>query len=398
MDKNQTYMINILKASINDKKIEIDNKEDINWEVIFEEARNHKITSLIYSSIHNNTIKDINPILLNKIKHDVFLSNITQIKNYNKLIKIISDLKKQDIEVIVLKGIVLRQYYKRPELRTMSDYDILAKSKDYAHIKKYLLNNGFKYNNHNSEVHEGFISGENLIIEVHSKLINNNVIRNNIKEYEQSLWDNSIKIKIDKINTNTLSMEDFVIHLCFHMETHAIAGGGFGLRQIYDLAIFLKKNYKDIRWEYLYKKMHKYNIIYFSELLFNVIHTIFDVEINELFLRDYRITKQNINSFLEKIFSCGVYGRKKENIITKDMNKKLYKKYISCMLPNRNYMSIIYPYVNKNILLLPIAWIHRILRFLFRRENIKCKIARIIYCLNNGYNGMRIIDNFKHVK
>ncbi|MBS2904903.1 nucleotidyltransferase family protein, partial [Klebsiella pneumoniae] len=110
-----------------------------------------------YYLIGKNNLKNVPNDILNKWKKDIILSGIAQRKITEAFRNIIDDIiLKLNIDIIVLKGIVLKKYYPINELRTMSDFDILIHKNDFQKIKEYLLENHFVYIEDNHPVHATF--------------------------------------------------------------------------------------------------------------------------------------------------------------------------------------------------------------------------------------------------
>ena len=72
---------------------------------------------------------------------------------------------------------------------------------------------------------------------------------------------------------------------------------GFGLRQLYDIAIFIKAC--KIDWTDFYDRVFLYGISKFTKGIFRLLHEIFEVEIPKGILEDKSIRKQDVELLLE---------------------------------------------------------------------------------------------------
>lgn len=375
MENYQKVVIDLLKASINKKSIAFNKKNNVQWNEVINEAKHHKISSLIYSSIDKSSFKYIDNNILVKWKEEILIDNVIQIKHINSISNLVNNLNEQRIEIMLLKGLVLRDFYPRPEYRTMGDADILVKPEDYLAVKNYMVENGYVCNEDNHPVHKRFICPNRPHIEVHWKLINNDYFSGYINNFEEEIWKKSNEVTICNVKSKTLCDEDFIIHLCLHMAVH-IKSGGFGLRQLYDIAIFIKN--KNIDWESFYTRISLYGISKFAKGLFKLLNQIFDIDIPKYILEDKSITKQEIQLLLDNVLASGVYGRKEEingfNALREygtneqhiDSNVKRIFKFI---FPTRAELSDRYSYAKNNILLLlPVAWIHHAITGIFTKK------------------------------
>ena len=173
MYKCYNEIIKILESSLKNKKYIFDENEDINWNDLLYKANSHQITSLVYNSIDKKSLDFADKDVINKWKSDVFKLNMNQIQKVNEYRNIMHDLMNRNIDIIVLKGIVNRNYYPRPEFRMLGDLDILVHEDNFADIKKYFSDNGFKRKDEGHPVHAEFVRNDGLSVEVHWKLMNN---------------------------------------------------------------------------------------------------------------------------------------------------------------------------------------------------------------------------------
>lgn len=403
MDRNQKLIIDILKSSINSEKFFINNQEQFDWKYIIKESRDHQISSLIYYMLDNTIKENINKNIMSDWKKEVIISNVIQKKNINNIEKILIDLKKKNVELILLKGLVLRSYYPKPELRSMSDVDFLIKKQDYDVVKKYLINNGYRNSESQSDIHEEFISYGNFEIELHLKLVNNDYIDyEDTSEFEKNVWENLYNIKMNNITLNTMSLENFLIHLCFHMAVHIITQG-IGLRQIYDVAVFVKSNFNYINWTDLYERLSEYKILRFSKGIFILVNSLFNVNFPKEFLNDDKLTQYDVNLLLENILISGVHGRKMhvegfENLYGGISNTNYryakLKKFIRFLFPDEKNMKKFYEKNHKKYINLPLGWFYRINIILFKEYGINNSIKHIKEAFNISDMRTNIIKTY----
>jgi len=388
----QKTLLDILRASINNEKF--DCRYNITqWEELIHEAKEHNISSLIYYTLSKDTLQGIDSTLLKKWKKEVIMSNIIQINHIKQMYNVILELKKENIEIIILKGLVLRKLYPRPELRTMGDADILVKVDDYKNVKECLRKLGYVSSNHNNTIHEGFICSGNLEIEVHNKLINNDFIYVDNNKFEGELWSKKTIIEFNGVLTNTLSKEDFLIHLCFHMAVHTKAIG-YGIRQLYDLTLFLINNINEIKWIEFEEKLSQYGLLKYVQGLIMLIDKIFYMNISDRFTKNNNIQDKEINLLLENIMMSGVHGKKHLNedfqILYKSSNKHkddqaLIRRFLRFLFPHKGTLIYEYgekySYINNNIILIPVAWTDRIFNGILKKYGLINTINQIKYCL-----------------
>lgn len=382
MEQYQKVIVNLLKSSIDRKKIKLEEENSACLNKVINESKQHEISSLVYSSIDRNSFKFVDNDVLNEWRQKILKENLIQIQNINSIAKLIEGLDQQGIEIILLKGLVLRNFYPRPEYRTMCDADILIKPEDYLVVKNYLIKNGCKCYENNHPIHAGFMCSNQLYIEVHWKLINDAYLNESIKNFEKDIWKRAIEFNICGVKCKTLCNEDFLMHMCFHMAVHA-KYKGFGLRQLYDMAVFIKN--KNIDWTSFDNKISLYGISKFIKGIFELLNKIFDIDIQENILTSEFVNEQEIQLLLTNIFAAGVHGEKEEidgfkQLCWIEANQQYVstniKKLFRFIFPTRSLLSHRYKYAKENSLLLPIAWIHHAIRGIFIRKYGVVKIIK----------------------
>ena len=242
MNITRIQLIELLSSAIHERKIQIDSIGKITWKSIIEESEAHSVKGLVYSAINKSEyIKYIEKESLEQWKRDTFITGAYQIQHIRQISMVLEMFNQEKIPVIVLKGLVIRELYPKPELRTMNDADILVKKENFDKVKKLLVVLGYTeledYKNHGS--HSVFAHNNHFPIEVHWVLTNKDYFKGE-SIFENQIWENSIKIKIGDSEALSLSFEDLAVHLCIHMAVHSVSSG-FGIRQLCDLVLLVEK-------------------------------------------------------------------------------------------------------------------------------------------------------------
>lgn len=364
----ERVLIEILKAAIHNKKYD---EDKVDWQSLYDEVNAHQISPIIYHSLKKETLSSIDKDLLNKWKKEVFILNVVQKQHIKQIADIVNNLQKQGIEVLLLKGIVLRNLYPIPELRTMSDGDILIHKEDFQKVRNYLESIGYECGPDDNKIHRGFFAPNKLEIEVHWNIINEDYFNGYIRAFEDEVWKRKDSINFSGITSKTLCLNDLFLHLSFHMVVHA-KYSGFGLRQLYDIALLIKNKYEDLDWKKIISYLKAYKVYKFMCGIMILINKIFDVRIPEEILCEH-IDEEEINLLLENILMSGAHGKKEERKDFKilfdrdkcnlDKKIRLYK----FIFPESKVLKNRYPILKEYYCLLPVYWI-RYLIGIFRRN------------------------------
>ena len=131
MNLVQKQFVGFVKGAINEEKIYINKKEILDWEKIIDLADQHQVGGLIYSALSQEAKDSIDKELLEYWKRNVFMSGVIQQRHIKEVERVLKAFNDANVEVLVLKGLVIRDLYPNPSLRTMGDSDLLVKSEEY---------------------------------------------------------------------------------------------------------------------------------------------------------------------------------------------------------------------------------------------------------------------------
>lgn len=378
MNTTQIQLINFLKAALFEKVAVFDSSDKIIWKAILEEAEAHNVVGLLYAAVNKSEhLKYIEKEHLEQWKRDTFISAIQQIKHIRQISKVLKIFNEGNIPVIVLKGLVIREFYPKPELRTMCDADILVKKEDLYKVKKLLLDLGYT-ESERTGIHIAFDHDNHFTIEVHWTLSNKYFLKGQ-SIFENQIWKNTIEVKVENSETLSLSYEDLAVHLCIHMAVHS-GNSGFGIRQLYDLALLVKNKGHLIDWSSFLDKIRECEVEKFTIAIFQVCRQLFNMTIPEE-LNNINFEKEDFLMLLiNDIFSAGVHGKRNmskllSNKLAYDSNdvdchnyKGIVKRFIIMLFPPINKLSNRYGYAKKYIILVPVAWGHHFLCGVFNKE------------------------------
>jgi hypothetical protein len=378
MNANQKLLIDLLSVAIRGQKQTQINSAKINWIYIFEEAKAHHVDALLYPIIQSlDTIVSPCNELMTEWQKKTVLTGMMQIQHIEKVAKLLHKFNESGIKVLVLKGLVIREYYPRPELRSMSDSDILIHKEDINHIRKLLEEMGYTERESNS-IHIMFSHKFDFPVEVHWSLVDHNNFKG-IECFEGSIWNNAIPINICNVPALGLSLEDQLLYLCMHMAAHAL-DSGFGLRQLCDLVLQVEATRETTDWELFYAKSKECGMERFIWAVFIVCNQLLNLEIPREFNSTIIEDKYYIEMLINDIFSGGVYG--KRGTVRMNGNSLLHysyhqdtnhllgkiKRYVDFIFPSNERLGKRYEYLKRYPFLTPVGWLHRLIRYILRKD------------------------------
>ncbi|MEG1254497.1 nucleotidyltransferase family protein [Clostridium sp.] len=379
MNNTQKQFVDLLSGGIRGAKV-FNTYENVNWEEILELAKAHKVEGIIYSALSKGGLTDkLEEGKLKELKMITFRTGIGQLRSINNLLDVFNKFNDNNINVIVLKGLVIREFYPQPEQRSMCDADILIHIEDLERTKELLVGIGYILDDHEASHHIKFLHPSYPVIEIHWHLFKRDGFSKELEKFERLIWKEAVKVYIGKSQVLSLGYEDLALHLCMHMAAH-LASTGFGLRQLCDLVLLVENKGQEINWDSFIIKARMYGFEKFSLIMFIICNKLFNMNIpKELNVSTIR-NKRHVESLVDEIFESGVHGKSDMtsrfgnqvafNFGDKDSNATLgaVKRYLAFIFPSADNLSDRYSYAKKAKVFLPIAWVHHLFVGVFRSE------------------------------
>lgn len=330
--------------------------------------------------------------LLSKWKKKVFNLSLREKFQKRNIEIILSKFNENNINVIALKGTILKELYSNPDFRTMGDCDLLIKKSDISICEKVLNFLGYKKKEgaDNHSIHRAFYK-DNYSVELHWALVNKEYF-NGSNKFESSIWENIVPYNVVHSKVYKLNHEYMIIHLIAHMAVHGLYNG-FGIRQLLDLYLYSKRYEDNINWEKVSVLLQETSLLNFSLNLYEAIRVLFSYKLkahNLLLLQGHkeRVFFNNIhceknplncsneyyyNELIENILENGVFGKKNRedifvNTVINARGESNKLKYARLIFPAAEVMKSKYKYAEKYTYLLPLAYGHRLINAMFNRS------------------------------
>ena len=374
MKKYEEIFIKLMKKSLLNRIVELEFNDFNEWDNVRQLSEIHQVSPMIYDAGHIY----IEPEQLKLFwKRQMFMQTTMQIQRTIEFSKMYNLLKENDIKALVFKGIICRNTYPKSDLRISGDEDILIKSNDLLKVDQIFTEKGYV---RDKEILEGIdeVGYRNLkngsYIEVHTKLFGDDSVYSFLNDEFNDVFETSIDIEIDGVSYSTFETTTHLFYLFTHAYKHFVHGG-FGLRQVSDMMMFMHKYGNMIDYIKLNSLLNKYH---FESFWFNLL------DIAEKYLGySYELSnytrsslKLDSSDLLADLLDSGIFGqssmeRKHSANMTLSAldNSSTTTSIFKSLFPSVSYIKNNYEYVNKCILLLPIGYIHRILNYLKNRKN-----------------------------
>lgn len=369
---HRKYFLYCLSRMLNGKKAENDPEAEsfTEWDSLFSLAGAHSLEGLIYWW-------DLK-VMPERVKKEHLLPYLghaaISFERKDLISRIAGFCKEKHIDLIFMKGAVIREYYAIPELRSMGDLDIIVHKEDRKEIDRLFLNElGFrKFVDH----HDVWTYWKGKVyVEVHTSMFYDPLANDfDYKAYFSHVWEHIHNAPVFGIESENLYVPDESFHLLYllaHTAKH-IVNKGSGFRAYVDMVLMIKACRDKLDWKWIEQELNDIRLLSFSKICFSLCEQWFDTEMP---LKKKLPEKAFIDLATEKTFDDGIFGlantgnagagaakeikRMKESGRSYGNSTFLY--LVKKIFPPYEDMNLVpwYRFVDGRPWLLPAAWVYR---------------------------------------
>lgn len=361
MNVQQLGMILLIKSALTGEKYSL--PKDFDFEVASKAAYTHQISAMFYYGALNCGISQDLPVMQELFTDTCRFIFISEQQTY-AINEIFAQFDSGGIYYMPLKGTLLKKLYPKPEMRIMSDADILIRTEQYDKIKPIMEK--LCYTEQIESDHELIWYKNGIHIELHKRLIPS--YNKDYYEYFGDGWRLGVPLA-DNSTRCAMCAEDEMIYLFTHYAKH-YRDSGIGIKHIVDLWVY-RNSIKKLNDEYIFAELKKLHLLDFYKNTMRTLDVWFGEEKSD-----------EITDFITGIiFNSGVYGTHEAHILsaavketkgTGTAGKAKFKKIWYLIFLPYKHMCKKYKILEKCSLFLPFLWGVRWLdALIFKRKNIK---------------------------
>lgn len=357
MNYSVKFMLSLIGSIISGESLP--NEENaVDWEEIFDISNRHSVANIIGHAVSSGKYMVSGDYIstFSKKMFEAVAVDENQRVEFNKIFRAFDE---NEIDYMPLKGLNIKNLYSSPDMRNMSDGDILIRVEQFEKFDIIMKELGYSFKVESN--HEFvYFKPPFINIELHKYLIP--TYNDDLYSYYGDGW------KLANKNENSfrysLSPDDEFIYIFTHFAKH-YRDGGAGIKYIADMWLYLRKN--NIDKEKVFFEFKKLGLDVFARHIFKLMSVWFENENSDELTDD-------ITDFM---LSGGQYGDGKKALIASELRENsnmetddiLKTSFIRLIFPSMAHMKNSYPFLKKCPYLLPLFWIYRIIRSIFYGKN-----------------------------
>ena len=348
------------------------------WERIMALSREHQVLPMVYEAACGLPGFQ-GTALQGAVRQNVYRDVFFQTRKTEEFLLLYRKLREAGVAPLVVKGIICRNLYPKPDQRPSSDEDVLITPEEFGVCHEVLTAFGMEAGEDPESFEKRYEipyrkKSSPLYIELHKSLFpKENDAYSQLNDYFDGVHGRAMEETVGGEKILTLCPTDHLFYLICHAFKHFLHGG-FGIRQVCDIVLFAGHYGDRIDWDQLLENCQQIRADRFAEALFVIGQKHLELEVAR---PEAWKTGIDEKAMLEDLLSSGIYGcadmdRKHSSNITlnalarQNRGKEIGGGVVKSLFPAAASLEGRYPYLKKHPWLLPVAWGSRIFRFAVR--------------------------------
>ena len=377
----QKELIQILNSFIHAGSCEF-SEDFFAFEELYKLAAKHRVSAAVFDTIcQDPRVKQeaYSTFFLGWRQHAIREISL-QTRKTVEFLRLYEEMEKEGIRPLVVKGIIRRQMYDKPDHIGSSDEDLLIPREDFIKCDRFLLQQGFKrqeldvqsYDELGQPMKVSALPMEvsyyhpqtSVYLEIHTELFPKHLgAYGNLNEDFIGAFDSAIAEKIQGVPVWTLEPTLHIWYLICHSLKHFLHSG-FGLRQVCDIVKMAEYYGEQIDWCWIHQRVKDLKLERYWGGILDIAGRFFQFELNEILDQKF-----DGSALLLDLFDSGIYGssslarRQSSNMTLTAVRKGKKSTFVSLwhsLFPGKEYMYSKYKYLKEHPWMMPKAWLSRL--------------------------------------
>ncbi|MBQ3226138.1 MAG: nucleotidyltransferase family protein [Clostridia bacterium] len=383
MTKSYLDMVYLFSCAVLGKEPEKSKCPDVDVSAVREEATLQGVWPFVLTSLQK--LRDKGELAgweqqMDNYKMEILFAVMNYTQRHTLMLEKIRLLEQHKIPVCILKGDSLAVLYAQPECRISGDVDILIPAYMEGKACAILKSEGFEhYTRPKGLPHVEADHPQAGHLEMHVMLYDDVSEEQWFPEHD-SITEPFGKFRSEYGEFSQLGPTDGALFVFFHFVKHFLYSGG-GIKQLADVLIYFKEHKDEINYQRVQEKLAQARCsrLFAAMVGVGVKYLGFCASDFQIIETDETLVDRLMEDFAERggfmreadkdgiIFVPYIKQILKERGIDGDayLTQKQNEKTRSLMFPSRKTMEDNYPYVKRHPFLLPVAWVHRAIKFAF---------------------------------
>lgn len=413
MDATRKIFLAALKSALLGEPAKMEQELNLQqWQELLDLAQMHQVLPLVYEALHPYIKKETIPDAA-MLRQRVLRQVMVQTMKTSDFLALNQKLQAAGVKPLVVKGIICRNLYPKPDCRASGDEDILIPAEQLAQAHRVLAEFGMHTTLDREQAAKAYEipyrkAESPLYIELHKHLFPpQSEAYGDLNRYFEGVHKRATAEEIQGATVYTLGCTDHLFYLICHAFKHFLHSG-FGIRQVCDIILYANRYGEQIDWMRVLKNCKEIRADKFAAALFRIgsRYLVFDPA-QAAYPAAWRSIRVDEGAMLEDLLCGGLYGdasmsRKHSSNMTlaavaaQKQGKKRSHSTLSALFPAADRLERRYPYLKKHPYLVPAAWADRLWQY--ARETGKSREETAADALKIGKERLELLRQYGIVK
>lgn len=358
MKTEYTYLLHLLGAYLREEMPAPVN--DADWDTMLSLAQIHGVAGILgYMGRKYPLCPDPQR---NAVFRSLCMNTIAMFSRRHTLAQaMVRTLDQAGIDHILMKGFVLRECFPVPELRTFSDIDLVIRQSDRGKTHDLMLSLGFSVKDDWEPVYSYCRGSE--YYEIHTQIMEIDVSdKADYRGYFANAWAYARPVSDHSFR---FTQEFHFLYMLTHIAKH-IHGSGAGVRMYLDVAAFILRHGTELDWGWVEAQLRELKLHDFACVVLSAVERWFGVESP---VKLPPVPEEILDAFTEFTLEAGVFGHHDRDGALAQMKHEEQdapaaraRLLMRMAFPKAETIQSRYTYLQGKPWLLPVAWIHRLVK------------------------------------
>lgn len=262
--ETETAFLAVIRAFLTEEKAspaEIQGLTEKQWNHLFVLAAQHSLLSAVYDVVGKTPeFAELPDELRRQVKTQAMQSVLQQVSRTALFLSDEKELAQLGVQPLVMKGIVCRNLYPKPDLRPSGDEDLLIPEKDFSAVDAYFMRKGFVRDKETAMPNDakdgdapeemGYIHPKTgVFYEIHTRLFSTeSSAYGYLNRAFSDAFAHPSRVEVQGQSIFTLEETHHLFYLLCHSFKHFLHGG-VGVRQVCDMVQMIRVYGRKIDWE-----------------------------------------------------------------------------------------------------------------------------------------------------
>ena len=344
---------------------QVDHFSSLDWPLFYRLAALHKLGSVVCEVLWGVPgFCGENQQMAARWQREAIIQASSQTVKTQRFLRLTENLKQSGIPYVVVKGVLSRELYSKPDLRPSGDEDILISPENFHRCCLLLKQDSLERTDvENGPVTHWLDRQTGLHIELHTELFSSKLASDQmLNECFSQQMKKSASLSAYGGSLQTFEPTYYLLFLICHAIKHFISGG-FGIRTLCDIVTFAEQYQAQIDKYVLYAWLEKVNGRVFFDQVLAIGQTYLAMDLSGWTLSN----AAHPDEMLEDILDAGVYGQSTMSrrhsgalVLRAAEEGQTRPNVIRAAFPPKEQLLGRYPILEKRPALLPVMWIRRL--------------------------------------